>query len=218
MPDAAPKDPLLVLRQYSQFAPWNLHDLAAVAGALLEASGVRPTNAAARARPSDRTIRYYVARGLMGPPEGRGTAATYSYRHLLQILLIKLRQMEGAQLSQIARELEEQTGDVIERRVASTLGPSVPFPSRLSIANPEAARGKVGRAIHSWSALSEGTGPGGAESGKRFAQTKWHRIPIVRGLELHVHEGHPLAKHIPEGGDIADAVRLAVNRVLMSDE
>jgi DNA-binding transcriptional MerR regulator len=218
MPYAAPKDPLLVLRQYSQFAPWNLHDLAAVAGALLEASGVRPTNAAARARPSDRTIRYYVAQGLMGPPEGRGTAATYSYRHLLQILLIKLRQMEGAQLSQIARELEEQTGDVIERRVASALGPSVPFPSRLSIANPEAARGKVGRAIHSWSALGEGTGHGGAVSGKRFATTKWHRIPIVRGLELHIHEGHPLAKHIPESEDIADAVRLAVNRILMSDE
>ncbi len=218
MPDATPKDPLLVLRQYSQFAPWNLHDLAAVAGALLEASGVRPTNAAARARPSDRTIRYYVARGLMGPPEGRGTAATYSYRHLLQILLIKLRQMEGAQLSQIDRELEDQTGDVIERRVASALGPSEPFPSRLSIENPEAARGQVGRAIHSWSARGEGTGPGGAESGKRFATTKWHRIPIVRGLELHVHEGHPLAKHIPESEDIADAVRLALNRVLMSDE
>ncbi len=218
MPDTASKDPLLVLRQYSQFAPWNLHDLAAVAGALLEASGVRPTNAAARARPSDRTIRYYVAQGLMGPPEGRGTAATYSYRHLLQILLIKLRQMEGTQLSQISRELEEQTGDVIERRVASALGPSVPFPSRLSIANPEAARGKVGRAIHSWSALGEGTGHGGAVSGRRFATTKWHRIPIVRGLELHVHEGHPLAKHIPESEDIADAVRLAVNRVLMSDE
>jgi DNA-binding transcriptional MerR regulator len=218
MPDAAPKDPLLVLRQYSQFAPWNLHDLSAVAGALLEASGVRPTNAAARARPSDRTIRYYVAQGLMGPPEGRGTAATYSYRHLLQILLIKLRQMEGAQLSRIARELEEQTGDVIERRVASALGPSVPFPSRLSIANPETARGKVGRAIHSWSALGEGTGHGGTVSGRRFATTKWHRIPIVRGLELHVHEGHPLAKHIPESEDIADAVRLAVNRVLMNDE
>ena len=127
MPHAAPKDPLLVLRQYSQFAPWNLHDLAAVAGALLEASGVRPTNAAARARPSDRTIRYYVARGLMGPPEGRGTAATYSYPHLLQILLIKLRQMEGAQLSQIAQELEGQTGDVIERRVALALGRACRF-------------------------------------------------------------------------------------------
>ncbi len=114
MPNEAPKDPLLAVRQYRQLAPWNLHDLASVAGALLEASGVRPTNAAAKTRPSDRTIRYYVAQGLMAPPEGRGTSATYSYRHLLQILLIKLRQMEGVPLSRIGTELEEQTGGVIE--------------------------------------------------------------------------------------------------------
>ena len=218
MPDHTPKDPLLTLRQYGQFAPWNLRDLSAVAGALLKASGIRPTNAAASARPSDRTVRFYVARGLMTPPDGRGTAATYNYRHLLQILLIKLRQMEGAALSKIARELEEQTGDVIERRVATALGPSVASPSRLAIANPESARGRAGKAIHSWTVTGEGREQGSPENGKRFATTKWHRVPVVRGLELHVHEGHPLAKHIGEAQDIADAVRLAVNRVLMRDE
>ncbi len=217
MPNEAPKDPLLAVRQYRQLAPWNLHDLASVAGALLEASGVRPTNAAAKTRPSDRTIRYYVAQGLMAPPEGRGTSATYSYRHLLQILLIKLRQMEGVPLSRIGTELEEQTGDVIERRVASALGTGVVPPSRLSITNPEAARGRAGRAIHAWARLGESSDRP-AESGKGFTSTKWHRVPVVRGLELHVHEGHPLAKHIGEGQDIADAVRLAVNRVLMRDE
>jgi hypothetical protein len=154
----------------------------------------------------------------MTPPDGRGTAATYNYRHLLQILLIKLRQMEGAALSKIARELEEQTGDVIERRVASALGPSVAPPSRLAIANPESARGRAGKAIHSWTVTGEGREQGRPENGQRFATTKWHRVPVVRGLELHVHEGHPLAKHIGEAQDIADAVRLAVNRVLMRDE
>ncbi|NIQ53193.1 MAG: MerR family transcriptional regulator, partial [Gammaproteobacteria bacterium] len=83
---------------YRQLAPWNLRDLATLAGALLDASGVRPINAAASAHPSERTIRFYVTRQLVTPPEGRGTAATYSYRHLLQVLAIKLRQMEGITL------------------------------------------------------------------------------------------------------------------------
>ena len=217
MPNEAPKDPLLTLRQYRQLAPWNLHDLASVAGALLEASGVRPTNAAAKARPSDRTIRYYVAQGLMASPEGRGTSATYSYRHLLQILLIKLRQMEGVPLSQIGTELDEHTGDIVERRVASALGSGVIPPSRLSIANPEAARGRAGRAIHAWARLDESPDRL-AESGKGFTSTKWHRVPVARGLELHVHEGHPLAEYIGQSQDIADTVRLAVNRLLMKDE
>ncbi len=216
MPNETPEDPLLALRQYQQLAPWNLRDLASVAGALLEASGVRPTNAAARTRPSDRTIRYYVAQGLMAPPEGRGTSATYSYRHLLQILLIKLRQMEGVPLSRIGTELEEHTGDIVERRVASALGSGVIPPSRLSIANPQAARGRAGRAIHAWARGEASDQP--AESGKGLASTKWHRVPVISGLELHVNDGHPLAKYIGEGSDIADAVRLAVNRLLMRDE
>src|SRR5437764_15465638 len=80
-------------------APWNLRDLAALVGAILDASAITPINAAARAQPSERTIRFYVTKGLVSPPEGRGTAATYSYRHFLQLLWIKLRQMEGATLA-----------------------------------------------------------------------------------------------------------------------
>ena len=215
MPNDAIKDPLLVLRQYRTLAPWNLHDLTAVAGALLEASGVRPTNTAARARPSHRTVRYYVTRGIVSPPEGRGTAATYAYHHLLQVLMIKLRQMEGAPLSQIAGELREQTGDVIERRVAAALGKSLPAPSRLSLREPQATRGRAGRALHSWIALGEEIDDESTETAKRLVTTKWHRIPLVRGLELHVHEGHPMAKHIARSGEIAEAVRLAVNRVIL---
>jgi hypothetical protein len=99
-------DPLITLREYRQLAPWNLRDLATVTGAILEASGIRPINAVANARPNERTIRFYVTRGLVTPPDGRGTAATYTYRHLLQVLSIKLRQMEGATLKDIGLALQ----------------------------------------------------------------------------------------------------------------
>jgi DNA-binding transcriptional MerR regulator len=217
MSNGSAGDALLVLREYQQFAPWNLHDLTAVTGALLEASGVRPTNAAATARPTDRTIRYYVTRGIVSPPDGRGTSATYSYRHLLQVLSVKLRQMEGAALSRIAGELAEQTGDVIERRVAAALGDSLAPPSLLFLRDPDAVRGRAGQAIHSWTQDASST-PAIAEAHQPSAATKWHRIPVVSGMELHVHEDHPVAKHVGRSEDIADAVRLAVNRILMSGE
>jgi hypothetical protein len=126
-------DPLATLREYRALAPWGLRDLSALAAGLLDASGVVPVNAAARARPSERTIRFYVMRGLVSPPDGRGTAAVYSYRHLLQVLAIKLRQMEGATLEAMSREFADLTGDVIERRVATALGPTVPRPDRLAL-------------------------------------------------------------------------------------
>ena len=68
MTTVAHADPLHVLREYRNLAPWNLRDLSVVVGAVLDASAITPINAAARAAPSERTIRFYVTRGLVSPP------------------------------------------------------------------------------------------------------------------------------------------------------
>jgi len=123
MTAASQHDPLHVLREYRGLAPWNLRDLAALVGAVLDASAITPINAAARAQPSERTIRFYVTKGLVSPPEGRGTAATYSYRHF----------------------------DVLERRAAQALGASLPTPDRLPLQSPGGPpRGRSGRALTAW--------------------------------------------------------------------
>lgn len=205
-PSASASDPLRVLREYRTLAPWSLRDLAALAGAILDASGVFPLNVSARARPSERTIRFYVAQGLVSPPEGRGTAATYTYRHLLQVLAIKLRQMEGATLGTITRDLGDQGGDVIERRVAAALGPGLPPPSRITVTQPGAPRGKVGRAIQDWQYAS-----GNSELERPFS---CRRIPLGEGVELMVDERHPLLRSHPDEQSIVDAFRSALAGLL----
>ena len=115
------ESPIALLRAHARHAPWNARGLAAHVTALVDAAGVRPTNASARAAPSARSIRFYVANGLLARPEGTGTAATYNYRHFLQLLAIKIRQREGVTLDVIKKEMAELTGDSLERRVASSL-------------------------------------------------------------------------------------------------
>src|SRR5512147_2533026 len=107
--------PVPLLRAHSKHAPWNARGLAAHATALVDAAGMRPTNASARAAPSARAVRFYVAHGLLDHPMGRGTAATYHYRHLLQLLAIKIRQREGQTLEAIKAELSGATGDALEK-------------------------------------------------------------------------------------------------------
>ncbi len=183
---APPADPLAILREYRGLAPWGLRDLAALAAGLLDASGVVPVNAAARARPSERTIRFYVTRGLVSPPDGRGTAAVYSYRHLLQVLAIKLRQMEGATLETLGKEFAEITGDVIERRVAAALGLAMPRPERLALLQaPGTGRGRVGRAVLGWLTPVEGAAAGGSVC---------RRIAVAPGIELLIDEQHPVMR------------------------
>jgi DNA-binding transcriptional MerR regulator len=206
-------DPLSVLREYRHLAPWSLRDMATLAGAILESSGVRPLNAAASALPSERTIRFYVARGLVTPPNGRGTAAVYTYRHILHLLHIKLRQMEGFTLETIAQELSEMTGDVLERRVASALGPGLPAPDHLPLTSKDRpAWGRAGRALRAW--LSDNTPEDLDDEGTPSRATTWRRLPVSRGIELHVHDNHPLAQMGDRDVDLADAVRLAVTRIM----
>lgn len=204
---ASQHDPLHVLREYRGLAPWNLRDLAALVGAVLDASAITPINAAARAQPSERTIRFYVTKGLVSPPEGRGTAATYSYRHFLQLLCIKLRQMEGATLAAITKDMQDQTGDVLERRAAQVLGSSLPAPDHLPLQSPGGPpRGRSGRALTAWIARDAVRDLGDPST--------WRRIPLGRGIELHVDAAHPLARVGPGDAVVADAVRQAITKLL----
>ena len=204
-------DPLVDLREYRQLAPWSLRDLAMVSAGILEASAVSPINAAASAHPNERTIRFYVTRGLVAAPEGRGTAAVYSYRHLLQVLAIKLRQMEGGTLAAISQELTDATGDILERRVASALGPGLPTPQRLPLNEHDSQpRGRVGRALSNWRTQLDAAEIVQDTPGS----SAWHHISIARGLELQVHQDHPLAARSHRAAEIAEAIRSAVARFL----
>lgn len=198
---AAQPDPLSTLREYRALAPWGLRDLTALAAGILDASGVIPVNAAARAQPSERTIRFYIARGLVSPPEGRGTAAVYSYRHLLQVLAIKLRQMEGATLETMIREFADLTGDLIERRAAVALGPGLPRPDRLRLLQgPGTGRGRVGRAVLGWLSPAE-------EAGESAV---CRRVIVSPGIEVIIDEQHPVIRLNGDTTAIAEALRQAI--------
>lgn len=150
------ESPVALLRAHARFAPWNARGLAAHVAGLVDAVGVRPTNAVARAAPSARAVRFYVANKLMDRPEGAGTSATYNYRHFLQLLAIKIRQREGFNLANIRKEMRDTTGDALERRVALWLS------GALAAGVPNAAR-QDENGVHAW-----------------------HRVTVADGVELHV--------------------------------
>jgi DNA-binding transcriptional MerR regulator len=124
---------------------------------------MRPTNASARAAPSARAVRFYVSNGLLDRPEGTGTAAIYNYRHLLQLLAIKIRQREGQTLEIIKREMRDTTGDVLERRIAQSLAPALGVRADAAVAQDEQ---------------------------RPFA---WRRMAVADGIEIHVREDSPAA-------------------------
>jgi DNA-binding transcriptional MerR regulator len=163
-PHRSLESPVALLRAHAKHAPWNARGLASHVTALVDAAGLRPTNASARAAPSARAVRFYVASGLLDRPEGAGTAATYGYRHLLQLLAIKIRQREGATLEMIKREMKEFAGDALERRVATSLAPAL------------------------------GVGADTTARKDDEPARAWRRVAVADGIELHVREDSPAAR------------------------
>ena len=64
-----------------------------------------------------RTIRYYVAQGLLPPAHGRGPSATYDRTHLLRLQAIRLLKERHLPLDEIKAEL----GDLRDEEIAAQL-------------------------------------------------------------------------------------------------
>jgi DNA-binding transcriptional MerR regulator len=56
---------------------------------------------------SRRTVRFYVQRGLLPPPEGLGRSACYTGRHLARLLQIKAWQEQGVPLEEIRARVSD---------------------------------------------------------------------------------------------------------------
>lgn len=100
----------------------------------------------------------------MDRPEGTGTAATYNYRHLLQLLSIKIRQREGQSLDSIKAELKDITGDALERKIATSLAPAL------------------------------GAGADTTAAREDDASFSWKRIAVADGIELHIRDDSPASR------------------------
>jgi DNA-binding transcriptional MerR regulator len=62
---------------------------------------------ATRAGVSERTVRYYVAEGLLPKPAGRGRGAHFGAGHLIRLKLIRAIQQAGNELETIQEYLQE---------------------------------------------------------------------------------------------------------------
>lgn len=188
------RDAREALDAYRTLGPWCLRDLVALARAILEASSVVPRSRAAQPHPTERTVRFYVSRGLVDCADGRGTAAVYGFRHLLQVLAIKLQQMDGGSLADVSSAIAGLDDAALTTRVATTLGPAVPAPEELG--GLEFLGGRVAQAP-----------PPAEERRAPPAVMLVRRVPIAHGLDLLIEAAHPLFRLAGSERIVAEAIQ-----------
>src|SRR6185437_12484285 len=102
----------------------GLPEFARVGGEILAELQLEQQRGTVTSVPDERTIRYYLAEGLIQTPEERqGTASVFSYLHLLQLLTVKKLQAEHLPIRKI-RELVAGKSEQELETLIGVRGPS----------------------------------------------------------------------------------------------
>jgi DNA-binding transcriptional MerR regulator len=156
-----------------------------------------------------RTIRSWVAQGILPAPLTRGPAARYPADTLQRVLAVRaMRDLMGMPLSEIRKELlvasPEQIRSYAERAIAATQGrePSAavePKPTvnsaldyigqlraRTSQAPSVVAYSLAPAPLRGFEALEQSLGQGRVEPVRKARAEEWLRIPITPDLELSI--------------------------------
>src|SRR6185295_12141658 len=74
--------------------------------------------------PDERTIRYYLAEGLIqATDEKQGTASVFAYKHLLQIVAVKKLQAEHLPIKKIRELVSDRSEQELENLLGVTDSP-----------------------------------------------------------------------------------------------
>ena len=156
----------------------GLPEFARVGGRILSELHLEQQRGTVTSVPDERTIRYYLAEGLIQTPEEKqGTASVFSYLHLLQLLTVKKLQAEHLPI----RKIRELVAGKSEHELETLIG----------VRGPSGKKSEAKRYLETL--LASAPPPSAIETSaappsQDFAAAphSWQRVEIEPGLELHV--------------------------------
>ncbi len=144
---------------------------------------------------SVRTIRYYVAEGLVPGPGSRGKGASYGVEHLSRLLLIRRlteRHVPLAEIRRLVEDLSPEETDALlrdEERRRATLSSETAATSPRAYISELLDRARAARSVETGERFrsppqspysTSRTQPSGA-----LSLGEWERLELAPGLELH---------------------------------
>jgi DNA-binding transcriptional MerR regulator len=152
-----------------------------------------------------RTVRYYLAQGLLPAVRLAGSGSRYDEDHLARLRLIRRLQGEHLPLAEIRRRLEELEDDEI-RELAADDTRTPPADSALDylrtvLAGPQSPAPRPGlpqvltsqRAAPPMPALAPAPAPDPAS--RPIERSQWERIVLAPDVELHIRRPLPRAQN-----------------------
>ncbi len=137
---------------------------------------------ARRAGLTRRTVRYYIQRGLLEPPQGGGRGSYYTAEHLRRLERIRAWAEQGVPLLHMKALLESGIEPAVELAQTETSGPvggpsGAPAPDKGLLPPAEGV------------AAERAESPAEVEVAAGQAASLYERVVLADGVELHVRRG-----------------------------
>jgi DNA-binding transcriptional MerR regulator len=116
-------------------------------------------------------VRHYTSQGLLDEPLKQGKYAVYSYRHLIQILVVRRLLSEGFSSSTIKQLTRQKSNQELETLLERGLGGEI-TPVNPALAYLESLAGR--------------SSPISPKQETKTATSQWLRLEIVPGLEIQI--------------------------------
>jgi DNA-binding transcriptional MerR regulator len=199
----------------------GLPEFTGVAERVVKALTLEQSRGTVTSVPDERTIRYYLAEGLIqSPDERQGTASVFGYLHLLQLVAVKKLQAEHLPIRKI-KELvtgkgEEELESLIgigthstrrsadsdaKRYLESLLAPSM-SPASTTIQPTTASRTR----------RTPTAPPAQAPTSVPEQTVVWQRLEIEPGLEVHIRSDYAPPTTSARTKSLADRIRGVIGR------
>lgn len=149
---------------------------------------------------SPRTIRYYIAEGLLPPPEGPGPAAVYTAAQRDRLALIALLKTRYLPLREIGQRLAALSDDAVRAELdhARTATASAD-PDAAIVVSRQSSEERARSATTPADRVTEPAPP--------IPSERWERITLADGVELHVRADR-LRRPIPLAALIRESRRV----------
>jgi DNA-binding transcriptional MerR regulator len=166
---------------------------------LAESGGARQGRGTVTELPDERTVRYYLAEGLIPPAEEKqGTASLFGYRHLLQLLVVKKLQADHLPIRAIRELVAGKTEGQLEGLLGGGQEPAAGGPGArneaLGYLESLLQRGPVRAHVPAQSAPPTPMPPsalaGPPSAAAPLPRETWSRVELEPGLEVHVSDGY----------------------------
>ncbi|HEV7902928.1 MAG TPA: MerR family transcriptional regulator [Pyrinomonadaceae bacterium] len=174
-------------------------ELARQAARILAEIGTTQDRGTVSEMPDERTLRYYLAEGLLSPAaEKQGTASVFGYVHLLQLLVVKKLQSEHLPIRKIKELVDGRTGRELERLLgldakAGAKNEALSYLEKLLTRSTSPANAPPADASRNQNFASPAAAPhrptpnlASERQAAPSSPASWSRVEIEPGLELHV--------------------------------